>query len=176
MKYIAFIVTAIVSWIALKAIASSPVLLAFQIQQPLWFVCMWLGVLWCVYLILVKHRHQSLNKRTAIWLAIWIGIFFSTYLDNLFSTAVMMLVTNVLIAAFIGRMLSNTNSLHKREDLLIFLWAYAPIKFITMIALLKGSALIKSSAPFVALFIMAIVVIVMRYAFNKSMKCTRDKP
>jgi hypothetical protein len=176
MKYIAFIVTLIVSWIALKAIASSPVLLTFQIQQPLWFVCMWLGFLWCVYLILVKHRHQPLNKRTAIWLAIWMGIFFSTYLDNLFSTAVMMLVTNVLIAAFIGRMLSNTNSLHKREDLLIFLWAYAPIKFITMIALLKGSALIKSSAPFVALFIMAIVVMVMRYAFNKSMKCTRDKP
>jgi len=170
MKYIVIMIACIVSWISMRAILSSPVLDTFQIQHPAWFVCMLLGFLWSMYLILIKHLQKPMHKPTAIWLGIWMGIFFSTYLDNIFTTAVMMLLINVLIAALIGRMLSNTDSLHKREDVLIFLWGYAPIKFITIVALLKGSELIKSSAPFVALFIMAITIFVLRFTFTKALK------
>lgn len=170
MKYIAIIIACIVSWISSRAILSSPVLDSFKIQNPAWFVCMLVGCLWSMYLILIKHRHQPMHKRTAILLAIWMGIFFSTYLDNIFTTAVMMLLNNVFISALIGRMLSNTDSMHKREDVLIFLWGYAPIKFISIVALLKGSELIKSSAPFVALFIMAIAVFVLGFTFTKALK------
>jgi hypothetical protein len=169
MKFIGILVAVIVSWIALRAISSSPAFHPIEIKSMFWLVAMSIGFLLGVFVIFKQHNAQPLSKRHAMWLAVFLGIFFSTYLDDVFTSAVMMLVINCSIAALIGLLLSHTASLHKREDLLIFLWCYAPIKFITIIALLKGSEQIRSSAPFVALFIIAIAVFVLRFTFNKTL-------
>lgn len=173
MKFIGILVAVIVSWIALRAISSSPAFHPIEIKSMFWLVAMSIGFLLSVFVIFKQHSAQPLSKRHAMWLAVFLGIFFSTYLDDVFTSAVMMLVINCSIAALIGLLLSHTASLHKREDLLIFLWCYAPIKFITIIALLKGNMLVKNSAPFISLFIMAIAVIVMRFIFHTMMKKRR---
>ncbi len=77
-----------------------------------------------------------------------------------------MIVTNSIIALLLGILLANTDSKHKREDLLIFMWCYVPIKFITIIALLKGNMIVKMNSPFISFFIMGIVVIVLKKTWN----------
>jgi hypothetical protein len=111
-----------------------------------------------------------ITKKHAIFVAIFTGIIFSTYLDSFLNTAVLMLITNSVIAILLGILFANTDSKHKREDLLIFMWCYVPIKFITIIALLKGTMLVKMNSPFISFFIMSIAVVVLRKTFNKFMK------
>jgi hypothetical protein len=174
MKFIGILIAFLVSWIALRAISSSPAFHPIEIKSIFWLLAMSIGGLFSVFVIFKRHQAQPLSKRQAMWIAVFLGIFFSTYLEDLFTSAVMMLMINCFVAALIGLLLSHTTSLHKREDLLIFLWCYAPIKFITIIALLKGSLLVKNSAPFISLFIMAIAVMVMRFIFHTLMKKHTD--
>jgi hypothetical protein len=127
---------------------------------------MMLAFLISILIIFKSFNSVALRKKHAIFIAVFIGIAFSTYLDSFLNTSVLMIVTNSIIALLLGILLANTDSKHKREDLLIFMWCYVPIKFITIIALLKGNMIVKMNSPFISFFIMGIVVIVLKKTWN----------
>lgn len=159
-----------ISYLALTAIFTTPVFFNNHIKNYYWFSGMMLGFLISILIIFKSYNGVALRKKTAIFIAFFIGIVFSTYLDSFLNTSVLIAVTNSVVAVILGTLFANTDSKYKREDLLIFMWCYVPIKFITIIALLKGAMLVKINSPFISFFIMGIVFILLRQTFNKCNK------
>ena len=170
LKLICIIIACAISYLAISAIITTPVIFNNYIHDYYWFTGMLSAFLICLYIIYKAVKGFVITKKHAIFVAIFTGIIFSTYLDGFLNTSVLMLITNSVIAILLGILFANTDSKHKREDLLIFMWCYAPIKFITIIALLKGTMLVKMNSPFISFFIMGITVFVLRKTFNKFMK------
>ena len=166
LKIIGIIIACFISYLAISAIVKTPVIFNNYIHDYYWFTGMISAFLICLYIIYKATNGFVITKKHAIFVAIFTGIIFSTYLDSFLNTSVLMLITNSVIAILLGVLLANTDSKHKREDLLIFMWCYVPIKFITIIALLKGTMLVKMNSPFISFFIMGIVVAVLIKTFN----------
>lgn len=170
LKLISITIACVISYLAISAIVTTPVIFNNYIHDYYWFTGMMSAFLICLYITYKAVNGFVITKKHAIFVAIFTGIIFSTYLDSFLNTAVLMLITNSVIAILLGILFANTDSKHKREDLLIFMWCYVPIKFITIIALLKGTMLVKMNSPFISFFIMSIAVVVLRKTFNKFMK------
>ncbi len=166
LKLIFILIASIFSYLAITAIFTTPVFFNNHINNYYWFSGMMVGFLISTLIIFRSCNGLVLRKKIAIFIAIFIGIVFSTYLDSFLNTSVLMIATNSIIAVLLGILLANNDSKHKREDLLIFMWCYIPIKFITIIALLKGTMLVKMNSPFISFFIMGIVVIVLKKTWN----------
>ncbi len=166
LKIIGIIIACFISYLAISAIVTTPVIFNNYIHNYYWFIGMMSAFLICLYIIFKAMNGFLITKKHAIFVAIFTGIIFSTYLDSFLNTSVLMLITNSVIAILLGIILANTDSKHKREDLLIFMWCYVPIKFITIIALLKGTMHVKMNSPFISFFIMGIVVAVLIKTFN----------
>ncbi len=170
LKIIGIIIACFISYLAISAIVTTPVIFNNYIHDYYWFTGMMSAFLICLYIIFKVMNGFVITKKHAIFVAIFTGIIFSTYLDSFLNTSVLMLITNSVIAILLGILLANTDSKHKREDLLIFMWCYVPIKFITIIALLKGTMHVKMNSPFISFFIMGIVVVILQKTFKFSMK------
>ncbi len=166
LKIIGIIIACFISYLAISAIVTTPVIFNNYIHDYYWFTGMMSALLICSYIIFKAMNGFVITKKHAIFVAIFTGIIFSTYLDSFLNTSVLMIITNSVIAILLGILLANTDSKHKREDLLIFMWCYVPIKFITIIALLKGTMHVKMNSPFISFFIMGIVVAVLIKTFN----------
>lgn len=166
LKIIFIAIAFTISYLAISAILTTPIFFNNQIENYYWFCGMLLSFSISIIIILKSFYGDSLKKWRAMFLAIFIGIIFSTYLDSFLNTSVLMFVTNAIIAVLLGFLLANTDSKHKREDLLIFMWCYVPIKLITIIVLLKGTMQVKINAPFISIFIMGIVVIVLQKTWH----------
>jgi hypothetical protein len=170
LKIIGILIASLISYLALTAIFTTPVFFNNHIKNYYLFSGMMLAFLLSILIIFKSYRGLALRKKHAIFIAVFIGIVFSTYLDSFLNTSILMILTNSIIAVLLGILLANTDSKHKREDLLIFLWCYVPIKFITIIALLKGTMVVKMNSPFISFFIMGIVVVVLRKTFYSLFK------
>jgi hypothetical protein len=163
-----------ISYLAISAILTTPVFFKNQIENYYWFCGMLL--LFSISIIVIRKSFygDSLKKWHAMFVAIFIGIIFSTYLDSILNTSVLIIATNSIIAVLLGILLANTDSKQKREDLLIFMWCYVPIKIITIIVLLNGTMQVKINAPFISIFIMGIVVIVLQKTWHLTIQYLKN--
>ena len=170
LKLIGIIIACMVSYLAISAIVTTPIIFNNYIHNYYWFTGMLSAFLVCLFIIFKARNGFVITKKYLIFIAIFMGVIFSTYLDSFLNTSVLILITNLVIASLLGILFASTDSNHKREDLLIFMWCFVPIKAITIIANLKGTMPVLVFSPFIAIFIMGLAVIVIKASFNCSLR------
>lgn len=71
MKFIGILIAVIISWMALRAISSSPAFHPIEIKSLFWLITMSIGALFSMCVIFKRHQAQPLSKRHAMWVAVF---------------------------------------------------------------------------------------------------------